>query len=439
MTGDANSDPESWPGGLTGTDGEFMLRASSIMELGTGLHQLAVLAERHVADHDRLAPAQIADSSQSARAIPADVREDLGQRLSDLTAAYTQRLQGQLDQLDPDSVAAQVTDPLEWMAAQLAAPVRESLGEARAAFGDVPADDAALLSYLMQYSQAASRRPLLPVMQRALLITAVDAAERMLTGVLRRIQYDHGGAARWGPPWDSPALDKQIRGLTRGSIDDWIPRLRDDLGVDLPAASCDWAAVSEACARRNVLVHQGGVADQKYADRVPGAASGTPLEVDGTYLRNAIDLLCGFLLGVIFAAWAARPGRRDVVIQLAATYAATAGAESRWPLAENLHALEDRLDEDPEQAAASRVNAWLARMRWRGSGSVLADVTEWAVDNLPQRFALARAILLGQLDEALAMLPGLIAQGEITKDHLRDWPLFGTLRGEPGFRQLLTG
>ena len=32
------------------------------------------------------------------------------------------------------------------------------------------------------------------------------------------------------------------------------------------------------------------------------------LHIDGEYLDTVIDLLCGYLLGVILTAWAARPG-----------------------------------------------------------------------------------------------------------------------------------
>ena len=102
--------------------------------------------------------------------------------------------------------------------------------DVRAALGDLPTDNPALLSYLMQYSQAADRRPLLPTMRRALLIAAVAASETLLIGVLRRIQYDQGGADRWGPLWDAPELERRIRRLTVGSINDWAPRLAMNLG-----------------------------------------------------------------------------------------------------------------------------------------------------------------------------------------------------------------
>jgi hypothetical protein len=126
------------------------------------------------------------------------------------------------------------------------------------------------------------------------------------------------------------------------------------------------------------------------------------------------------------------------VIQLATFYVVAAESELRWPLAESLHTVTTHLEDDPQKAAASQVNAWLARQRWRGPESIEAEVTAWPIDSLPPRFTLAKRILLGQTGEALALLPGLLKQGEVTKDDLGRWTLFASLRGEPEFQRLAT-
>jgi len=291
----------------------------------------------------------------------------------------------------------------------------------------------------MQYSQAADRRPLLPTMRRALLITAVASCETLLIGVLRRAQYNQGGADRWGALWDSPELARRMRALTRGSINDWAPRLAKDPGVDLRDATSDWAAVTEIWARRHVLVHNAGLADQMYVDRVPGALPGVLLEVDDEYLRNAVDLLCGFVLGVILTVWAVQSERRDFAVRLADVFAAGAESEMRWPLAETLHKFAASHEDDLESAAASQVNSWLARSRWRGPDSIMDDVHLWRANDLPRRFELARQILLRQTSDAMAMLPALLEQREISRSDLETWPLFDSLRELSEFRLLVAG
>lgn len=407
---------ESSPDGMTCTDGEHLLMADSIMDLGTWLHQLAVMAEQYVADIDRIPAGDSADRSLSAQMVSSEV---------------------QLGQSEAESMTRQATEPFQWLASELAGLGADCTAERYGVVADLPAEDVALASYLMQYSQAGASRPLLPVLRRNLLIATVASAETMLTRVLRHIQHGRGSGTRLGPLWDTHDIDDMVRRLTRGDIQDWAPRLSRILGIDLSAAACDWPAVTELWERANALVRSAGLADRKYVERVPGAVLGALLEVDSRYLREAIDLLCGFLLGVTLQTWAACPGGRDLAIQMATLHVATAESDLRWPLAETLHTLVAQLEEDPMQAAASQLRAWLARIHWRGHHSVLAEVTAWPVADLPQRFTLARTILLGQLDEAIATLPGLIDQGLITKDNLRDCPLFELLSSEPEFQLLL--
>jgi hypothetical protein len=119
-------------------------------------------------------------------------------------------------------------------------------------------------------------------------------------------------------------------------------------------------------------------------------------------------------------------------------YATSAASELRWPLAENLHALIAREESDKDDAAASQVNAWLARTHWRGPDSVIEAVQQWHTDDLARRFAVARTILLREYDPAIAMLPELLACGEITRDHLLTWPLFEPMRDMANFQRLLT-
>lgn len=78
----------------------------------------------------------------------------------------------------------------------------------------------------------------------------------------------------------------------------------------------------------------------------------------------------------------------------------------------------------------------MARVRWRGAESVHDDVGEWQTEALPPVFELAKEILLGRRKQALAMLPGLMEQGEISKRDLETWPLFDSIRDDPAFRRL---
>src|SRR5215470_5322503 len=123
------------------TDSEFLLRADSIVELGTGLHHLAVMAERYVVEHDQRTAREIADTSYSSEAVARDMKDRVVRQLGDFTDAYKQRIQSHLDQLDPEALAAQVSDPFQWVAAAFG-PIRVSVDDAQGALTGIPQDDA---------------------------------------------------------------------------------------------------------------------------------------------------------------------------------------------------------------------------------------------------------------------------------------------------------
>jgi hypothetical protein len=431
MSTEMGDEEPSWLGvsGWDGTDGELFLRADSAMDLGTGLHELAALAERHVADLDQLSAVDAAARSRSAQMLPAELRDMASETFVSLTQGFQQQLQQKLDTLDPSTLTA-VSDPFEWMLSQLSGSFRQGIQTAQSALHGLPARDPQLFRYLMQLGLASERRPRLSSIRRALLITTVASAESGIRGVLHRLVFHRDGGS-----WDLLAHDETVSKLMKGGIENWQQNLREQgFDLDLASATSDWPSVREIWARRHVLVHNAGIADDRYLQRVPGATRGAMLEVDDGYLRNAIDLLCGFILGVIIAAWdKISAGNRTYILHLALAYAAVADGEQRWPLAETLNLLAVRLDDDPVEATVHRVNSWLARVRWRGPQSVHTAVCEWDTAGLPPRFGVAKDILLGNIHEALATLPALVAQGEISPHDLKTWPLFDSIRNEPTF------
>jgi hypothetical protein len=419
-----------WPDQLDGTDVEFLLREESVVQFGNGLYALAALAERHVAEYDELSATEIAAQSISGRALPPEIRELASQRLAAIMESIGQDWDARIAAAEPVGME-NALDPFGWAAEHFGQRPDRHIEAIKSAFAGLPAN-ASTLGYLAQYAAASDRTPRLPAMRRALLVTAVSNAEVTISGILNRILHDREGGS-----WQSPERDKAISKIMRGGIEEWEKNFPAKVDIYLPSMSCDWAAVKEIWARRNVLVHRGGIADQKYCQLVSGTAQGTHLEVDGEYLCTAIDLICGFVLGIVYTAWAASPDRRPFIGARATAQAIVAEAEHRWPLAENLYMISALLEESDE-GTRSQVSGWLARVHWRGPDSVIADVTAWDTSSLPPAFTLARLILTGETDDALEMIPQLIKEGEISRDNLDNWPLFDSIRDHQAFQQILT-
>ena len=95
MSTETNGDEPAWIelGNWTGADGELLLRADAVMDLGTGLHELAALAERHVTDLDKLSAVDAAARSRSAAMLPSEFRDTASQVFVSLTEGFQQQLQ----------------------------------------------------------------------------------------------------------------------------------------------------------------------------------------------------------------------------------------------------------------------------------------------------------------------------------------------------------
>ena len=189
--------------GWTGADGELFLRADSAMDLGTGLHELAALADHHVTELDNLSAVEAAAHSRSAQTLPPELRDTASQIFLRLTQGFQQLMQGQLDALDPGALT-DVTDPFEWVLTQLSGYFTQGIQTAQRAFSGLPAHDPEVFRYLMQLGLASERRSRLASIRRALLTTAVASAESSIRGVLHRLVFHREGGS-----WDLPRTTRQ--------------------------------------------------------------------------------------------------------------------------------------------------------------------------------------------------------------------------------------
>lgn len=83
----------------------------------------------------------------------------------------------------------------------------------------------------------------------------------------------------------------------------------------------------------------------------------------------------------------------------------------------------------------AKVNRWIAL---KGMGvNIEAELSAWDVDALAPRFAIAKAVLLGEFDDVEARISIAIESGELSRDSLVAWPLFRDLREQPVFARIL--
>ncbi|MFH0988514.1 MAG: hypothetical protein V1799_00685 [bacterium] len=77
-------------------------------------------------------------------------------------------------------------------------------------------------------------------------------------------------------------------------IDKAASELKRTLSVDINRV-IGFEQVREACYRRNVIVHNQGIADRKYCERIPGTRTGVKLSTTVEYLEAVLSAIGGFI------------------------------------------------------------------------------------------------------------------------------------------------
>jgi hypothetical protein len=293
------------------------------------------------------------------------------------------------------------------------------------------------------------------LVNRSMLITAVAAFETLLTQVLARqfelfpglvgrseMQFSLADLEAFGSIEDAraAAIERRVESIMAGDFDEWESWLTNNAKISLSELCIDRAEVIEVFQRRHVAVHNDGRASRAYINKTKREVPiNQRLPVDKAYLNGALDALD--VLGVALACVA-----RAKWIK-----------EEKDGAAEALHGVSYDLLERERHAAcvkladvgcgleagsdwlrrAMQVNAWIARKEMAGSETIRDEVLAWDVSALAPEFALARAVLLEDLDAAFEMLPGLLdSSAPVSVGTLEDWPLYAPLRGDPRYEEL---
>jgi hypothetical protein len=101
---------------------------------------------------------------------------------------------------------------------------------------------------------------------------------------------------------DAPGIDLKQHGAVFPRLDDASDLYQDHLGVDLPAlvGPDGWADLLRAAALRHVLVHNNGIVDLKFLDRLPDWPQrvGQKVNVSERDARRFLDVLAEIAIGV---------------------------------------------------------------------------------------------------------------------------------------------
>ncbi|MEU7556778.1 hypothetical protein [Streptomyces eurythermus] len=235
-------------------------------------------------------------------------------------------------------------------------------------------------------------------------------------------------------------IERRISGLLRDSIDawdKWLKRAAGGLSMDaLPVA---WPLIRESFARRNLIVHTGGVVNHLYTSVVQKLnisyaeenTVGSRLTVDEKYLDNILQELLA--LGYILTCSVGSKLHKSEDRQFTSSAIATIhdlSVKRAWRSCSAVceYAISRNLTRSSEMDV--RVRSWLSRKETHGIESIRKEVEEWDTSGLSLEISHRKAILLGDLDSALPEIGDLLKLGKLTKFELALDPLYDGVLGQ---------
>ncbi|MFF7161586.1 hypothetical protein ACFZBP_09370 [Streptomyces sp. NPDC008086] len=316
-------------------------------------------------------------------------------------------------------------------------------------------------AWMHHLHEALSRSPRLPMFLQSTIVSAVSNFEVLLAGLVSNF-YEIAPQALEASSRDKGkefslrelkemksledaikiAIDRRVEEFMFGSFGDWRKFFADKMKLDFEDYAIDWNFLQEVFQRRHVIVHNGGHASRRYMQNVDaglrkGVKEGDHLQVDEDYLNKATnELLCfGYLLMSALALKFAT-GHSSGVVSRVHDFAYQNLAKGRYELVEKCTSYGAEISSSMEDELLFRVNSWIARQRM-GDKDVLREVNDWGVAALSPRYVLAKHCLLGEKTEAMQVLRGLTASGDIDLDNLIEWPLLEPLRGTDEYQELV--
>jgi len=240
-------------------------------------------------------------------------------------------------------------------------------------------------------------------------------------------------------------IEKEIDGVLRKSHPEQFDWLENKFGIKLRDGLKIWPTFIEVTERRNLFVHTSGVVTSQYinvcnkhnVDRSDNISIGLELVASSDYFREAYE--CVFEIGVKLAhiLWRkVRPTEREIADRHLNSICYDLLVNEQFKLACILldfatTSLRKYADEQRRRTfIINRAQAY----KWIGDFETtqrIINSEDWSATN--DAFKLARAVILGEFEEANKLVKKIGKGGDVSKNDYRTWPLFREYRNSQSF------
>lgn len=239
---------------------------------------------------------------------------------------------------------------------------------------------------------------------------------------------------------------KEVESILRGSFEDQIAFFEKKIKIDISSLSNMMDSLTEIFQRRNLLVHNGGIVNNIYLNKVIkdlsdkyNAKLGLPLKVTESYLLESIDiiLLTGLLISQLcWRKWQKEEKEKadDIVLDILYDALIDENYELNISISKFFSCIEFSSDYICKVASINVAIALKQLNRINEMENLLAAL-DWSSASL--KFEIALKALRNQTVELVDLIPKAISIKELSSSVLLDWPLFKEFRLTTEYRDIL--
>ena len=234
-------------------------------------------------------------------------------------------------------------------------------------------------------------------------------------------------------------INSKIEDLLRGSLSDWFLFARNNLKLQMGYLKEDQELLEETFQRRNLVVHNGGIANSIYMAKVPeklrkGVKNDDNLTPNRKYLSEHIDLWEKNCILIAAELWKQIDPEDSDRVRVLGDISYKHLLAKRWSIAASISTFIMRDKQMPESSITSaQLNYWQCQKRLDKWSEIYAEVKAADYSAKSLCYQLAHLALLEKSDEFYSLLPRAIQSEEITENDLREYPIFIDMRKDPRF------
>ncbi|OMG00425.1 hypothetical protein [Paenibacillus sp. FSL R7-0337] len=238
-------------------------------------------------------------------------------------------------------------------------------------------------------------------------------------------------------------IEQVIETLLRDKYLEWINYIKTNMKLKLDRISPLNDKVIEIIQRRNLFVHNEGIANNIYLNNINSEFKsevmlGEKLEITPEYIDKSISTIrhVGVLIGLEY--WRMMEKESDERVSYIGDIGMELMLSQEWELAKDIYQfnlLEKSIDSISK--TVSQINYWLSLKRLGNFNEVKNEVESSDFFDKTRDFQVCYAALVGDTERMYNEIPKAIKTEELTVEALMSWPIFTEYRNDEKFVALL--